>query len=61
MKRCILFLGLSIALGLGLSSSLKADSKALTYCCDLTSARCGGVSGAYVYGPRVASLDLCNF
>ncbi|RPD39233.1 hypothetical protein [Chitinophaga barathri] len=61
MKRSILFLGLCIALGLGITTTLKASGKKfIKVCCDQNTGVCQRISATEVlYGPDVYQLNQC--
>ncbi|WP_109694512.1 hypothetical protein [Chitinophaga deserti] len=61
MKKSILFLGLSLALGIGITHSIKASGKKfIKVCCDQNKGTCQKIGNTIVlYGPSVYQFDQC--
>ncbi|RPD39232.1 hypothetical protein [Chitinophaga barathri] len=62
MKRSLVFLGLCLALGTGLTIAKEAKSApkaAASVCCSFNTTRCQYGPLGWDYGPRVASWNDC--
>lgn len=61
MNKNIFFLGLCIALGLGITTSIKASGKKfIKVCCDQNQGICQKIGSSIVlYGPAVYQFDQC--
>lgn len=61
MKKSIFFLGLCVAIGLGITTSIKASGKKfIKVCCDQSEGACQKIGNTIVmYGPAVYQLDQC--
>lgn len=61
MKRSFLFLGLSLALGFAITTSVRASGKFLKVCCGDNNSACRKIGEVVVdYGPEVYDVNDCR-
>lgn len=60
MKRSLLFLGLSLALGFAITTSVRATGKFIKVCCDDNNGVCQEIGPTQIYyGPAVTNWMDC--